>query len=61
MERYKKECRVKETNTTLEKFEKIYSENLFDINKKSKGPLEDEIKQVLSRYTQESFNRNNVI
>lgn len=53
MEQYKKECRVKGTSPTLEEFEKIYPENPFDIKTKSKDPLEDEIKQVLSRYTQE--------
>lgn len=53
MEQYKKECRVKGTSPTLEEFEKIYPGNPFDIKTKTKDPLEDEIKQVLSRYTQE--------
>lgn len=53
MEQYKKECRVNGTSPTLEEFEKIYPGNPFDIKTKTKDPLEDEIKQVLSGYTQE--------
>lgn len=53
MEQYKKECRVKGTSPTLEEFEKIYPGNPFDIKTKTKDPLEDEIKKVLSGYTQE--------
>ena len=53
LQKYKEECRAKGTSVTLGKFEKIYSENTFDIKTKLKNPLEDEIKQVLNDYTQE--------
>lgn len=43
MEQYKKECRIKGTDPTLEEFQEIYPENPFDIKTKTKDPLEDEL------------------
>lgn len=53
MEQYKKECRIKGISPTLEEFQKIYPVNPLDNKIKSQDGLEDEIKQILSGYTQE--------